>query len=56
MVYGEVDQKMVETLSRSVGGKTLIPFEVQSVEHKIKQKLKSVISVKDMGAYKVLIT
>ena len=47
---------MMEVLSRSIIGETLKPFDVVSVEMKIKKEVTSVSSVKDMGPYKALVS
>ena len=56
VVYGEVNQEMMELLSRSVVGEALQPFDVKLVGEKIKKEVDSVISAKDIGAYRGLVS
>lgn len=56
VVYGDVNQTILEELERSVVGETLVSIEIQLMEDRLRNIHLSIIYVKELGAYKALIT
>lgn len=56
MVYDEANKDLVEELECSLVGETLTPIEIEVLERKFKDTNPSIQYVKEIGAYKFLIT
>ena len=56
VVYGVGNQQLMEELGRSAIGESVKPVDTQAVEEAVKDIIHSVEKVRQMGAYKVLLT
>lgn len=56
VIYGEANNDVLEMLSRSIIGESLVPLNLNPKTDKLKQELTSVACIKDMGVCKALIT
>ena len=56
VVYGEVDQFMMDKLSKSIIGESIFPVNMEIMEERLRRDWYTIIDVKPMGAYKTLIT
>ena len=56
VVYGDIHQGLWEELQRSVVGETLIPINYNSLSLKLRKTCPTVCDVRNLGAYKVLVT
>lgn len=56
VLEGVVNHIMIESLSRSLVGETLVSIDIKEISKRLMQEFSSIMSVKAMGSYKVLIT
>ena len=56
VVYGEVDEFMMNKLSKSIIGESIFPVNIEVMEERLRRDWYTIVDVKPMGAYKTLIT
>ena len=56
VIYGEVDETMMEKLSRSIIGESVYPVNIEVMGERLRRDWFTIVDVKPMGAYKTLIT
>ena len=56
VIYGDVNKEMMQELSHSIIGESLYSMKAMLMDEKLRRVFRSIVSVKEMAAYNILIT